>query len=266
MLNTFYGIMNFGYRVVFGSRYMLHAPLFLYDDDTLYDAQQRFSEHCLSYLPPLKALRVLDIGCGNGMPAVHLLDSQQPRLVHGIDTVASEIRTAQDHGRNDPRLVFTVDDAQQMNTVADQSVDVAICIESALHYPDKDRFLQQARRVLVPQGWLLIADLLQRRGRGNRITAKMFHLYNWSARQYGDAFSRYGFRIERDESLNDVLLPQFAGLFGRVKKETLAGKKWTARLMLPVIKAAAALYIYQLRHQFEYRLFVLNAAGDTDGM
>ncbi|MBA4167056.1 MAG: class I SAM-dependent methyltransferase [Chitinophagaceae bacterium] len=152
MLNFFYIIINRGYKLVFGNNYMLHAPLFLKVDDTLFDAQCHFSAHCLSFLPSLRGKRILDIGCGNGMLARYILKTYDPSFIYGVDIVAHQIDIAKINIEKDQegRILFAVDDAQLLSTVGNQQFDIVICIESALHYPDKNRFLSQVKRVLAP--------------------------------------------------------------------------------------------------------------------
>jgi SAM-dependent methyltransferase len=49
-----------------------------------------------------------------------------------------------------------------MQHIRDGSVDQLICIESALHYPDKNAFFAHIQRVLKPGGRFVIADILRK--------------------------------------------------------------------------------------------------------
>ncbi len=67
--------------------------------------------------------------------------------------------------RENSRISFKQDNAQELNTIPDHSVDVMICIESAFHYPDKNAFFKQIKRVLHPDGVFLIVDIIRSPGR-----------------------------------------------------------------------------------------------------
>ena len=54
------------------------------------------------------------------------------------------------------KTTFMLDDAQKLEQIGDNSVDLLICIESAFHYPDKHAFFSQIKRVLRPDGKLRI--------------------------------------------------------------------------------------------------------------
>lgn len=258
MLNVFYGILNRGYRFIFGSRYMLHAPLFLKDDDKFFDAQCHFGDYCMSFLPSITGKKVLDIGCGNGMLTLHLLREFQPSYIYGIDNVPSQINIANRNikASEDRHIGFAVDNAQQLNTVADNSFDVVICFESALHYPDKRIFISQIKRVLAPDGVFLIADLLRKDIGSPTFVQRIFHLFNWSLDQYVETFNLLQFKLTVNRNLNDFLLPQLKMLDETVSKETLGKNRVATALVFFLAKPAIRLYVYHLMKVFRYQLFV----------
>jgi ubiquinone/menaquinone biosynthesis C-methylase UbiE len=256
MLDLFYKIINRGYTLIFGNNYMLHAPLFLHNDETLLDAQRNFSDYCISFLPPLANKTILDVGCGNGMLALHIAAKYQPAFIYGVDIVHAQIGIAK---RNAPgresRVRFEADNAQQLSSVPDNSFDVVICFESALHYPDKELFLSQVKRVLAPGGYFLIADLLKTNHRSPGIVQRNLHLFNWSHEQYATAFNKYNFELITDKDLNDFLLPHFDGAFKKIAGEIRKKKPFTSSFFLLLMRPFYSAYVFQLRNSFRYHLF-----------
>jgi ubiquinone/menaquinone biosynthesis C-methylase UbiE len=87
---------------------------------------------------PRPADVVLDLGCGNGD---HLL-ALGPEVACGIgiDISPGMIELARTRLRSSPHrpnLRFELDDAEELKGIADQSVDLAICIGAFEHMLDK---------------------------------------------------------------------------------------------------------------------------------
>ena len=92
---------------------------------------------------------VLDLGCGNG----HHLLALGPEIARGIgiDVSAGMIELARARLRSSPwkaNLTFQVDNAEELKGIADQSVDLAICIGAFEHMLDKRAVLASTYRVL----------------------------------------------------------------------------------------------------------------------
>jgi ubiquinone/menaquinone biosynthesis C-methylase UbiE len=118
---------------------------------------QRLLEYRLSLVRNLARPRrtdvVLDLGCGNGH---HLLalGSEVARGI-GIDVSPGMIELARARLRSSPcraNLTFEVHDAEELKGIADQSVDLAICIGAFEHMLDKRAVLSSIYRVLKPGG------------------------------------------------------------------------------------------------------------------
>jgi SAM-dependent methyltransferase len=114
---------------------------------------QRLLEYRLALVQNLARTRpsdvVLDLGCGNG----HHLLALGPEIACGIgiDVSPGMIELARARLRNSPcrtNLEFAVDDAEELNAIADQSIDLAICIGAFEHMPDKRAVLASVYRVL----------------------------------------------------------------------------------------------------------------------
>jgi 2-polyprenyl-6-hydroxyphenyl methylase/3-demethylubiquinone-9 3-methyltransferase len=92
---------------------------------------------------------VLDLGCGNG----HHLLALGPEIARGIgiDVSPGMIELARARLRTSTsgaNLAFEVDNAEELDGLADQSIDLAICIGAFEHMLDKRAVLASIYRVL----------------------------------------------------------------------------------------------------------------------
>lgn len=105
---------------------------------------------------------VLEVGSGRGGGAVYLVTRLEPRSYQGVDLSAGAVRFCQErHSR--PGLSFSQGNAEDL-PFPDQSFDVVINLESSHCYPRMPSFLGEVRRVLRPQGYLLLADFRRKAG------------------------------------------------------------------------------------------------------
>jgi ubiquinone/menaquinone biosynthesis C-methylase UbiE len=114
---------------------------------------QRLLEYRLALVRSLARPRrtdvVLDLGCGHG----HHLLALGPEVASGIgiDVSPGMIGLARAHLRSAPwraNLTFEVGDAEELKGIADQSIDLAICIGALEHMLDKRAVLASIYRVL----------------------------------------------------------------------------------------------------------------------
>jgi ubiquinone/menaquinone biosynthesis C-methylase UbiE len=92
---------------------------------------------------------VLDVGCGNG----HHLLALAPGVARGIgiDVSPGMIELARARLQSSPssaNITFAVDDAEKLRGIADQSIDLAICIGAFEHMLDKRAVLASVYRAL----------------------------------------------------------------------------------------------------------------------
>jgi ubiquinone/menaquinone biosynthesis C-methylase UbiE len=118
---------------------------------------QRLLEYRLALVRSLARPRrtevVLDLGCGHG----HHLLALGPEAARGvgIDVSPGMVELARARLRSSPcgaNLAFEVDDAEELKGIADESVDLAICIGAFEHMLDKRAVLASIYRVLKPGG------------------------------------------------------------------------------------------------------------------
>ena len=104
----------------------------------------------------LKGKDVLEVGCGRGGGASYIARYLHPSKMTAIDICKPAIRFATLHYAQQHNLEFRIADAQELPFPND-SFDALISIETAHHYPDMTRFLDEAHRVLRPGGSFLMA-------------------------------------------------------------------------------------------------------------
>ncbi len=98
--------------------------------------------------------RVLDFACGAGYGSA-LLRSAGARWVVGNDIAVDAIRYARDHF-SDSRTHFAAADCLRLS-FHDDAFDVLVSFETIEHVPSYEVFLVEARRVLSPDGLLIIS-------------------------------------------------------------------------------------------------------------
>lgn len=120
-------------------------------------AQRRLVMKAIDLLDVQPCDRVLDIACGRGKSSfiVHCLHPQAS--VVGIDLLPAHVQVARTLFHERENLSYRRGNAQELD-FEDGSFDRAMCIEAAFHFPDRARFLANARRVLRPGGRLVVVD------------------------------------------------------------------------------------------------------------
>jgi SAM-dependent methyltransferase len=113
--------------------------------------------------------RVLDAGCGVGYGSAFL--GEGARSVVGVDVSdeAIDYARARYGGRN---VEFTVGDLQQLGQ-DDAEFDAVVAFEVIEHLPHPERFVAEARRVLKPDGVLVVST--PRADRGHERPENPFH-------------------------------------------------------------------------------------------
>lgn len=103
--------------------------------------------------------RLLDVGCGRGDDALHLARDNPDAEVTGIDFSPVQVRAARRLQRQTGISNCHFERANVMNLpFVEQTFDVAVSIGSVKHWPDAVRGLGEIRRVLKPDGILIVSD------------------------------------------------------------------------------------------------------------
>jgi len=192
---------------------MLHYPYFGSEGDSFLEAQANLTDYCMSLLPAIRGKEVLEVGCGNGIQAIYLHRKYSPGHIRAIDLNEGNIDIARNEAGNNgiEHVDFSVDDAHQLSTIKDNSVDILINIESAFHYPDKALFLNQVQRVLKPGGTFIIADILTKNKRNSWFKKRWkrnMSFHHWPISRYIQEFPLANFH---NISVSDITLEVIRG-------------------------------------------------------
>ena len=193
---------------------MLHYPFFEKEEETLEDRQINLTKFCVSQLEKIKNQNVLEVGCGNGTQSIYIYENYRPAKLTGVDINSHNIELANSINGSHQSLDFMVDDAQQLAKVPDNSVDVLLCIESAFHYPDKERFMRQVQRVLKPSGKFLIADILSRSYKNRFFMEKWkrkMNFHHWTEDHYLQTFEKNGLKVDYTKDITESIKKGYKG-------------------------------------------------------
>lgn len=257
MKHLFYRLMHFAYDKVYGRQQMLHYPLYKKPNQDLLEGQMQFTQHCLSHLSTLDGKRVLDVGCGNGIQTIYIHETFSPEHTQGIDIDPKHIEQARAESarRGLRQIEFAVDNAELLASAADASVDVVVCVESAHHYPDKGKFLEQVKRVLRPGGHLVIADLLQRNGQPPSFLDRKMEVYHWPWATYLEKFRSLNMSVVKDEDLTELILPAFQDT-ERWFPPPPKVQGMSYKLGRLIGRSLISIYVHQLTNTLQYRLML----------
>jgi SAM-dependent methyltransferase len=134
--------------------------------------------------------RVLDAGCGVGYGSAFL--GETARSVLGVDVSGEAIdyaRTRYGGGR----VEFAVDDLQELGR-ADGEFDVVVAFEVIEHLPHPERFVSEARRVLKPDGVLVVSTPRVEQGRDR--PANPFHEREFATDEFERLLGRSFGRVD----------------------------------------------------------------------
>ena len=139
------------------------------DTSNVGKACENLMEELLELIPE-KSGNILDVACGKGATTEYLLEFFRPSDVSGINISHEQLNICREKL---PQCNFLLMDATQLE-FDDRSFDNIICVEAAHHFDTREKFLREARRVLIDGGNLVMAD-----GRFGR-NAKYQPVANWT--------------------------------------------------------------------------------------
>lgn len=154
---------------------------------------------------------ILDVGCGTGVFAAAVRDALPRATVWGVDLVASMLAGGKDRWRAlGGRAVPIQADGERL-PFASGVFDMVACSNSFHHYPHQDRAAAEMRRVLKPDGRLILIDGYRDRLWGWLIydlcvAAVEGDVHHASARRARELFDQAGF-VDVDQRVHGRLAP-----------------------------------------------------------
>lgn len=260
----YYRSINEILAMAFGKIHMLHYPFYMKDSETLEERQHNLIEHCITYLGDLKGKNLLEVGCGNGLNCHYIDLNYEAQDIIGIDLNLANLDLARAHHEHS-RISFYHDNAQELVTIPDHSVDVMICIESAFHYPDKNAFFKQIKRVLRSDGVFLIVDIVRSPGDGGRslwFWKKRKLFFHANEEEYHQFSAGNSLVFTQTENITDRIIRGYEGHLSWIKRENMRLADYL--LMKLFSRLQVRLNVAELRSHKQYVLFYgMHASGSV---
>lgn len=180
-----------------GSGYLVESYDAIYKSDPKrwtvdHDAYDQF---VLNLLRPLAGKRLLDVGCGNGLTLAAA--ARLGARTYGADFSAEGLALAK---KNSPETEFVEADGCRM-PFASGDFDLVLNVGSLEHYLDPALGVREMRRVVKPDGrvLILVPDFSLRE---KQLGVQEYELM-WSQRKWAGVIERNGLRIQRREMFVD---------------------------------------------------------------
>ncbi len=113
----------------------------------------------------LAGLKVLEVGSGRGGGAAYIAKYLNPSQIIGVDISPSAIALSKKNNTLS-NLIFQQGDSEQL-PFEDNTFDAVINVESSHCYASMEKFLNEVKRVLKPDGAFLFCDLRREEGMRN---------------------------------------------------------------------------------------------------
>lgn len=131
------------------------APVYDETNTILYSKYGKIScQNIHDYLKDKEYENLLDIGCGTGF-LIDILSKEKEAKFTGLDLSPEMIKQAQSKNIKNARFVEGRSDEIPFN---DDTFDIITCSQSFHHYPDTDKAMKEALRVLKPGGLYILSD------------------------------------------------------------------------------------------------------------
>ena len=177
------------------------------ETDDLSTVQANLVKRLVGSTPIGQDTRFVDVGAGIGGAVYQIAREHEPRLALGLEISWPNVSFARasNHGCQAAGGVSFIQGDAHCLPLQNGSLDVVLSLESAFHYPDKNAFLRECRRVLKPCGHLLIGDLVADRALPG-LFSRPWRAFFWSEGQYRRAMAELGFTRLRTEDVTPLVV------------------------------------------------------------
>ncbi len=114
----------------------------------------------LSYLPPVRASEVVDLGCGGGRNAGELLKKYPDAHVTAVDYSDLSVAKAREYNKDSiasGRCTVEQGDVSNLH-LPEENYDLATAFETIYFWPGLEKCFAQVAKVLKPGGYFLICN------------------------------------------------------------------------------------------------------------
>lgn len=187
--------------------------------------------------------RILDVGCGFGGTISSLNDRFFDLELVGVNIDQEQLARAKEvvKARPSNRIEFVCADACQL-PFADDSFDVVLAVECVFAFPNRQKFFQEAKRVLRSGGKLVLCDFVPK----EEFSLQWQRMERWLrpivAQGYGSVsinqcpLSEYrhlsdttGFNLDTVEDISDNTMPTYPVLLSMLKRSKTQSTYWLTR-------------------------------------
>jgi ubiquinone/menaquinone biosynthesis C-methylase UbiE len=179
---------------------------------------------------------VLDVGCGFGGTIASLNERFHSLSLTGLNIDERQLERARAEVKPSAgnRVSFVEGDACKLPFEA-SSFDVVLAVECIFHFPDRQQFLTEARRVLRPGGRLALSDITLAQEPIASLKTRIQQIITQGtygqggasvvASRYAELASKAGLKIVEEEDVSHKILPTYAfveSLFAGVNQGAVA--------------------------------------------
>ena len=164
----------------------------------------------IAFIPQKRGL-ILDVACGLGATSNYLQNYFDSRQIIATNISVEQMKIGQ---RKYPEINFGAMDAVAL-AFPDAAFDSIICVEAAFHFDPRTAFIEEAFRVLKPNGQLVLSDILFLTLPGGRRRRLPVENSVKSLEQYEELYRQAGFS---EVKVIDATAPCWGGFSQNLRK------------------------------------------------